>query len=261
MTVRDLLITSDIMSFDSSYISHYVGVPLALLMSWMVIDRVVAAAQAAARAELARAHAVAEERHRLTQDMHDGLGLQLNAALRVVERGRSDREAVMALLRACLDELRLIVDSSAAHTGEFLPLLASLRIRLQPRLEAMGIAVRWQMEGLPTGLTLPPGATMQVLRIVQEAINNTIKHAGATQIAFRAVAAPRSPGVMLEVQDNGTGFDIGVGHGGRGLSGMRRRALAAGVDLAIDSGPGGTTIRIELPNVGSAFARPDSSPA
>ncbi|MEJ8849564.1 sensor histidine kinase [Variovorax rhizosphaerae] len=261
LTVRDLLITSDLISFDSSYISHYVGVPLALLIAWMVIDRLVESAQAAAKSELARAHAASEERQRITQDMHDGLGLQLNAALRVVERGHSDRNTVTDLLRSCLDELRLIVDSSAAHAGEFLPLLASLRIHQQSRLERIGIHIRWQMEAFPADLVLPPGMKTQVLRIVQEAINNTIKHAGATLIEFRTISSPRPARIVFEVRDNGTGFRVDAGHAGHGLSGMHRRALAAGVELAIDSGAGGTTIRIDLPDLRAQPLQHDGSPA
>ncbi|MDM0117907.1 hypothetical protein QTI66_38115 [Variovorax sp. J22R133] len=261
LTVRDLLITSDLVSFDSSYLSHYVGVPLALLIAWMVIDRLVESAQAAAKAELARARAASEERERITQDMHDGLGLQLNAALRVVERGHSDRNTVIDLLRSCLDELRLIVDSSATHAAEFLPLLASLRIRQQSRLERIGIHIRWQMEPFPSDLVLPPGMKTQVLRIVQEAINNTIKHAGATQIEFRTISSPRPARIVFEVRDNGTGFRVDAGHAGHGLSGMRRRALAAGVELAIDSGAGGTTIRIDLPDFRAQPLQHAGSPA
>ena len=247
LTFRELLITSGVMPFDASYIAHYVGAPLAALISWMLIDRLVKTARLAAEADYARAKATFDERQRITQDMHDGLGLQLNAALRVVERGEMDRQKVANLLRGCLDELRLIVDSAASDTGTFLLLLASLRIRMQPKLEAIGIRIDWQMDRFPGELVLAPGASLQVLRMVQEALNNAIKHANASVIAFR-VAESATPGhVTLVISDNGAGFDNGASTEGKGLSGMKRRATAAGVGLAVQSSAEGTSIEIAIP--------------
>jgi signal transduction histidine kinase len=249
LTLRELLITSGFMPFDASYIAHYVGAPLAVLISWMLIDRVVDSARAAAQADLARAKAAFDERLRITQDMHDGLGLQLNAALRVAERGEIDREKFASLLRACLEELRLIVDSSASDTGTFLPLLASLRMRMQSKLEAIGIRIDWQMHRFPGDLTLPPDATLHVLRMVQEAINNAIKHANASVIAFRVAEGRTHDHFKLVITDNGAGFAASAGTEGKGLSGMKRRAIAAGVGFAVHSSSEGTSIEIEIPGV------------
>lgn len=248
LTIRELLITSNLVPFDTSYIAHYVGVPLVVLIAWMLIDRVVAAARAAAVSEIARARAAFDERLRITQDMHDGLGLQLNAALHVVERGDQDRRIVSDSLRACLDELRLIVDSSASGTGEFLPLLANLRYRLQPKLEAIGLQVQWRMANFPDDLCLPPGLSLQILRMVQEAINNTIKHAQASVIEFEAIDDSRSHRITLILRDNGRGFPPAASPNGKGLSGMRRRAGEAGVALHIRSSAAGTQIQIEIPD-------------
>ena len=103
------------------------------------------------------------------------------------------------------------------------------------------------MHDFPSDLTLPPGASLQVLRMVQEAINNAIKHANASVIAFR-VADGRAPDhVTLVISDNGVGFVNGAGTNGKGLSGMKRRAMAAGVTLAIRSSTEGTSIEIAIP--------------
>nr|AEQ20340.1 signal transduction histidine kinase [uncultured bacterium EC5] len=262
LTFRELLITTNAVDFDTSYIAHYVGIPLAVLISWMLIDRLVAAGRAAAEAELANARAVFDERMRITQDMHDGLGLQLNAALRVVERGDLDAQKFAALLRGCLDELRLVVDSAASVSGEFLPLLASLRIRLQPKLEAIGIRLHWQMQQFPDGLVLPPGMAMQILRIVQETVNNTLKHAQASVITFQVVGSTRPGHVALVVGDNGIGFAQDAITPGRGLSGMRRRAAGAGVDVVVQSSatpPTGTSVRIDIPDRPPASTQPGTA--
>ncbi len=252
LTFREMLITTNLVDFDTSYIAHYVGIPLAVLISWMLIDRLVAAGRAAAEAELARARAVFDERMRITQDMHDGLGLQLNAALRVVERGEVNAARFAVLLRGCLDELRLVVDSAASVSGEFLPLLANLRMRLQPKLDAIGIRLHWQMQQFPDGLVLPPGVAMQILRIVQETINNTLKHAQASAITFQVLDNGPPGQVVLLVSDNGIGFAESAITHGRGLSGMRRRAAGAGVAVEVQSAttpPTGTSVRIHIPDL------------
>ncbi|WP_326537895.1 sensor histidine kinase [Pseudorhodoferax sp.] len=252
LTVRELLITSNVVPFDASYTAHYVGIPLVLLITWMLVDRVVAAAGAAAQAELARERAAADERRRITQDMHDGLGLQLSAALRMAERGSVDASTFASQLRACADELRLIVDASDAGTGEFLPLLANLRYRLQPKLAAIGIQLHWRMDSFPDDLVLPPGAALQILRVVQEAINNAVKHAGARNIHVEAAAATRPGPPDLLVRDDGTGFAPDTATVGRGLAGMRQRAATAGGRLQLHSASAGTTVRIELPDTAHA---------
>lgn len=259
ITVRELLITANLAPFDTSYVAHYVAVPMVVLMSWLLIDRIVASARAASKAELARARAIFDERRRITQDMHDGLGLQLNAALRQAEHGHLDGVAFATALRACLDELRLIVDASASDTGEFLTLLGNLRFRLQPKLAAIGLQMHWHMEAFPDNLVLPQTASLQLLRIVQEAINNTIKHAGASAIHFEMVRDHARGPIALIVRDDGQGFDPRHPRPGQGLDGMRRRATAAGASLRIDSGPVGTAVRIELPT-SFPFPNPRSTP-
>ena len=188
-----------------------------------------------------------DERQRITQDMHDGLGLMLNAALRQADKAQDSTAAVASAIRTCLDELRLIVDASATDTGAFLPQLATLRFRMQPRLEAIGLHVHWRMDNFPQDLVLPPEAALHVLRIVQEAINNTVKYAQANAIDLVCVSQPGADPVSLVVRDDGCGFAIEGAKLGNGLSGMKRRASAARVALELQSSPTGTAVRIDIP--------------
>jgi signal transduction histidine kinase len=260
LTVRELLITANVVPFDASYIAHTMGIPLVLLITWMLVDRVVASAGAAAQAELARARAAFDERQRITQDMHDGLGLQIGAALRMAERGVVDGPTFTSALRACADELRLIVDASASGTGEFVSLLGNLRFRLQPRLEAIGLRLHWQMDALPDTLALPPAMGLQVLRIVQEAIHNAVRHAQASAIHVEAAPSRRRGHVVLTVRDDGHGYDASAIRPGRGLSGMQRRADEMGLRLRLRSSPEGTVVQVDIPLAGAPTGAPSSSP-
>ncbi|WP_275431263.1 hypothetical protein, partial [Klebsiella pneumoniae] len=77
------------------------------------------------------------------QDMHDGLGSSLVSTLRMVEHGHIDEADIAQLLKGCIDDLKLTIDSMEPVETDLLLLLGTLRFRLQPRLEATGIRLRW----------------------------------------------------------------------------------------------------------------------
>ena len=137
-------------------------------------------------AALQQRNAVAEERERLMRDMHDGVGSQLMATLNAFERGRLPPAQVGDLLRQCIDDLRLVIDSLDASEHNLVAALANLRYRLEPRLTAAGLALGWDVDP-HAGSRLAPGAVLHVLRVVQEALNNAMKHAQATHLGVRAI--------------------------------------------------------------------------
>jgi len=83
-------------------------------------------------------------------------------------------------------------------------------------------------------------------RVAQEALHNALRHSGASEIS---VTLSRTRGrVILEVADDGTGFDPGLASGGLGLASMRERAAAVGGVLRVTSAPGaGTKVRLAVP--------------
>lgn len=94
---------------------------------------------------------------------------------------------------------------------------------------------------------LTPELDSTIFRVVQEALNNTIKHASATTASVSVVEEKGQ--VTVFVEDNGSGFDSGNGFGGRfGLHGMRERVELAEGELEIDTAPGqGTRVEVHLP--------------
>jgi signal transduction histidine kinase len=194
---------------------------------------------------LERVATVAAERERLMRDMHDGIGSQLITTLQTVERGGCGPEEVGELLRACMDDLRLMIDSLEPDEASLQMALANLAYRLEPRLRAAGVALKWDVEDcapLPAS-----GATLQVLRIVQEAVSNVLKHAGASMLRL---ATRREEGALvLQIADDGRGFAqcgaVGTAH--RGLRNMRLRAQQLQAALDIESGVGGTRLTLRMP--------------
>jgi signal transduction histidine kinase len=199
--------------------------------------------------EDARNAVIAAERSRLLHDLHDGMGSQLITALRMTRREEVPRDEVARVIEDSLDDMRLIIDSLDIEERDLLPLLGNLRYRLEPRLHAIGIALIWEVEPLPELDYLTPETGLAIVRIVQEAVNNAVRHGAATTITVRARASAAS--VELSITDNGHGFDTersfetGAKH--RGLHAMRARAQKLSGTLAIESGPGGTKVELALP--------------
>jgi signal transduction histidine kinase len=201
---------------------------------------------------LEREQAVVQERARLMSDMHDGVGAALISTLSLVESGRAAPPEVAAALRECIDDLRLAIDSLEPAEGELAPVLGGLRYRLEPRLKAAGITLDWQVQEVPRLACLTPQNVLHVLRIVQEAFTNVLRHAGARRIR---VATRVEPGVVaIEVHDDGRGFaPAGARAGGHGLANMRRRAAALGGTLEVRPSTEGTTVELRLPMPGAAL--------
>ena len=136
--------------------------------------------------EMERRAAVAEERRRLMSEMHDGIGSRLIATLDLVEHGEPPRSEIAAELREVLDGLRLTIDSMEPTDNDLLAVLGNLRYRLEGRLKRQGIVLDWQVRDIPKLASLTPQNVLHILRIVQEAFTNIIKHAGARRSPSRA---------------------------------------------------------------------------
>jgi len=189
-----------------------------------------------------------EERQRLMQDMHDGLGSSLTSAIRSVERGALTDADVAQLLADCMDDLKLAIDSMEQVEPDLLLLLATLRFRLEPRIEGAGLALRWDVRPIPPLPWLDPSTALHVLRILQEAITNILRHTRATEI--RVSIGPANGGVQVSIEDNGQGFDVARAQAegaGRGLRNQLRRAEAVGGRAGWRSGPAGTCFTLWLP--------------
>ncbi|CAB3790236.1 sensor histidine kinase [Paraburkholderia caffeinilytica] len=191
---------------------------------------------------------ISDERRRLMQDMHDGLGSSLISAIRSVERGDTSDIDVSHILKSCLDDLKLTIDSMEPVEADLLLLLATLRFRLEPRLEGAGIALLWEVQELPTLAWLDPSSALHILRIAQESIANVLHHTHASVI--RLSTAVDTDGVQVSIEDNGQGFDVERVLGsttGRGLHNQQRRARTLDGTVAWHSGPLGTRFTLWLP--------------
>jgi len=206
------------------------------------------------RADLMVIHAAEEERQRIVLDMHDGLGSRLFTTLTRVERGAASADETSRELRACIDDMRLMIDALAPGVHDLGSAFANFRHRWDHNLQALNIRTRWSVPDEVLTLALDPHGVMHVLKILQEALTNVLKHAQADEVG---VAAWRSPegGVTFEVVDNGRGLSEQPLHEGRGRHNMRRRAERLGGRLSVEGGPQGTRVALHLPQALGAASR------
>lgn len=203
-------------------------------------------AQNAQLREAERQQALLLERQRLMADMHDGLGSSLLSALVAMEQGSMSHEQCVEVLRECVDDLRLVIDSLEPVGHDLVSLLATMRYRLGKRLQAGGLKLDWDVQDLPPLPWLEPPDALHVLRLMQEALNNVLKHGRASRV--RMVTRHHGSHVEIRVEDDGAGFDLQAIRHGRGLKSQVRRAQHLGGKLRIDSSPGnGTRLSLRLP--------------
>nr|WP_145547635.1 ATP-binding protein [Variovorax boronicumulans] len=202
------------------------------------------AASYARIAALQREQAATDERQRIMQDLHDGLGAQLFTSLLRAERGALDAPQMTGVLRAAIDEMRVALDALGSEEGDFGAAWTDFRFRWDARLREAGLATRWR-QGLPEqALVLPPHSTLQVLRIVQEALTNVLKHAHASSVE---ITLDWQDGLLqLEVGDDGVGLCT-RGAAGHGLVNMHARAARLGGRLHQLPRAQGCCWRLELP--------------
>jgi len=199
------------------------------------------------------------ERTRIMRDMHDGVGGQLVATLCAVELGTSDLEQVKDDLRAALNDLRLVIDSLDPDEVSLHEVLYSFRGRMEMTLERTGLWVDWDIAEIPADFIIGPHKTLQIIRVLQEAVANVLKHAGAAHMRIACqleTAADGSRSLLVEVVDDGRGYRPDVRRG-RGLPNMRRRAESIGARFRAESGAQGTLVQLVLPEHSIVATVPD----
>jgi signal transduction histidine kinase len=202
-----------------------------------------------ARARLQVAHAVDGERERMMREIHDGIGSSLLTAL-ASAKGRNESPETIATLSRSLTDLRIGVDSLEPIDGDIVALLANLRHRMERELKGAGLTFVWKVDAAPPLTWLDPVGALHILRILQETIGNSLRHSESATIEVRCGPSNQdgAAGILIEIVDNGTGFDPASTSRGKGLANMAARAEALNASFSCTSAVGaGTTISIWLP--------------
>jgi len=196
--------------------------------------------------ETVRASSVAreEERQRLMRDLHDGLSGHLVSIIALSEREAADPAAIERTAREALDDLRMVINSLDLGDGDLLLALAEFRERVGPRLRRIGVAFEWSVENLPRIGGVTPGNALSILRILQEAVTNAIKHGPARSIEI-ASATGEGGSAVITVRNDGVVTSGSIR--GHGLNNMQSRAHALGGRIDLSHCDGQAMLTLVLP--------------
>lgn len=271
---HDWLLQNNYLSIESIYLGPYSNIGAFLIVMHIIFRRFLKAnenvkqtnASLASRLqaredELKESHqrlrdiehrqTLSNERQRLMQDMHDGMGSSLIVALLEAEKGHLDAASLTDVLKSCIEDLKLTIDSMEPVEADLLLLMATLRFRLTPRLENAGIRLRWDIKNIPALDWLDPRNALHILRILQETFSNIIKHANATEVHI--TTSFDATHINVIIVDNGRGFtdEQSEPHNGKGLNNQLRRAASIGAEMLWHSTAAGLSVTLVLPIVAS----------
>jgi signal transduction histidine kinase len=197
------------------------------------------------------------ERKRLARELHDDLSQRLAALAMEAETLGPQMSLLSGADNARLKEMKdkLVGLSTDVHAMsrrlhpsilDDLGLADAVASECAVFQERNKIAVNYQVKNIVR--EIPPKVAVCLYRIVQEALRNISRHAGATEVAISLVGENQA--IRLSIRDNGIGFDPGlkIRQVGLGLESMKERAHLIGGDLSLTSHPGqGTVIEVRAP--------------
>jgi len=204
--------------------------------------------------EQSRESAALEERNRLARDLHDSvsqllysLTLMAGTTKKMLERGSSIEAIKNSVERLgdtahrALKEMRLLLFELRPAVLESEGLVGALQHRIKTVEEGLGLSVEFQAEGLPD---LPNYVEDALYHIAMEAFNNIVKHSEGTTASIKFTM--RNDIFVMEISDNGKGFDTDLLQRGLGLRNMRERGQMLDSEVIISSMPGeGTRVTVE----------------
>jgi signal transduction histidine kinase len=219
-------------------------------------DHLAQAAETHALAQQAQQLTLLEERQRLARELHDSITQSLYGLVMLTEAGQSQVEAynhpgarhtfgrIGDTARQVIKEIRLFIHQLRPAVLEQEGLLGAIHLRLAA---VEGRADMHTSLLADDNLHLPVAVEATLYQIVQEALNNTLRHAQATSVSVTLRQCDEN--ILLEICDNGCGFDPDAPRsGGMGLENMQARTEALGGTLTIRSAPGtGATLRVIVP--------------
>lgn len=236
---------------------------LSLIIFWAIVQRQKLKAQTERDAAIieerdkgiqAVFNAQEEERKRISKDLHDGIGQQLSALKMAFQRLKPKLQTADSELNTDLDKLSGILDQSAKdirtishqmmpRTLTELGLLQAVEDLLSKSMEPTGI--QYELESFGMEERLESKLEVALYRIIQELLNNIIKHAEASHVMIQLIK--RNNRILLLVEDNGIGIQKDES-GGHGLLNIKSRLNPMNGEISIEPSPkSGTLATVRIP--------------
>ncbi|WP_027341057.1 GAF domain-containing sensor histidine kinase [Hamadaea tsunoensis] len=203
--------------------------------------------------EQSRELTLLEERQRVARELHDAVAQKLFSLRLTTEAATAWVRRDPARAETELQEIRWLAAQATEELGQIVAELRPRelvdtglaetlrrRVALLDRVHDAAVSFSTTLAGRPA-----PAVEEAVLRIVEEALHNALRHANAGKVAVTLAGPP----LTCVVADDGTGFDTAAADSASlGLASMRERARRLGGTLAVDSGQGGTVVTLTVPS-------------
>jgi len=267
---HDILTVNHFRDRREGLIIQYSVIPAIFLFSWFLVRRFVQsinqAEQLAATLEqrvidkqqqiaqqyqqvkeLEQQQMLAKERERIMRDMHDGIGGQLVSIVASLQDKKDPLfNQIKGRVQQSLTDLRFVIDSLDPLLNDIPTLLGMMRPRLAEQLATANITLKWDVNELPELKEMSPRRSLHIMRIVQEATANVIKHANAKRVIVSTKTNQSSTLMYIDIIDDGRGITT-INSMGRGIENMKYRAQQINAEISTDSEKQGTKVRLTIP--------------
>lgn len=236
--LHDLLLHFGSASLSARYLQAW-STPAVVILTIVALTK-----RAAGRRDLEHALQQATlRREDLLRELHDRVGSRL-VALAFHAQQRNDDPLLLEEIKALIHEVRMIQGAVATEATTLESLMADLR-HLYSRIGGGRLPLRWDIFELPQPVQLTADQAIAVVRIVEEAVANALKHAAPALITLRLAPGVEGIAATLDVTDDGTGEFRAESSGG--LDNMRLRARQTGLGLQFVRREQTKTVRISFP--------------
>ncbi len=267
--LHDILMVNHFIDRRDGLIIQYSVVPAALLFTWFLVRRFVQSLNKAEQLahtlesrvkqkqlalhqqyeqlkHLEKETVLSEERERIMRDMHDGIGGQLVSTLVMLQDCKGEvYDKIRHKIEHSLTDLRFVIDSLDPLLSDIPTLLGMMRLRLLDQLEAANIELEWEVTELPEVADMSPRRCLHIMRIVQEAINNSIKHSSTDKMRLQTGILDNK-NIYIDIHDYGSGLQQCATFSGRGIDNMNYRASEIGGNLEMLNTDTGFCVRLVL---------------
>lgn len=180
------------------------------------------------------------------RDVHDGLGGQLASIIAMTRMRETDAKKIEDSAEAALDDLRMVIGSLNVE-NDITGMLGTFRERAEQQLAVHDIELVWRMVDIPKIDGMNPSRALSILRIMQEATTNVVKHANADQMTISFTLEDDAARCLrIDMENNGNGFSASPGNG-YGLDNMKSRADEIGGYLEIHQLASGARVSLRVP--------------
>lgn len=190
--------------------------------------------------------AVSEERLRMTRDLHDGLSGQLLSLLLKARSGNIAASEVEHEVERSLADLRMIAAAIDDSEGALSGALETFRLRSIRQTAASGLELVWRQAPALADETLPPRSQLDLMRAMQEALTNALRHSGGKTVAFDLDSDGQSISVAISDDGIGLGSALASGVAGAGMRNIRHRIEKHGGTSKWQAGPDGDGLSVFL---------------